>query len=73
MVRVIEGELLDRNAGASSYDAARRWLLENATHGGADTAEQYTRRAHLLIGAYLDTANLNGPQGAVRAGLDLYA
>jgi hypothetical protein len=74
MVRVIEGELLDKDSGPAGYDVARRWLLNNtARPSAADDADLYTRRAHLAIGTYLDTAIMSGPRGATRAGLDLYA
>lgn len=74
MVRVIEGELLDKNAGAAVYDVARRWLLNNTTRQGApDSPDLYPRRAQMAIGSYLDNAVMSGPRGAARASLDLYA
>jgi hypothetical protein len=74
MVRVIEGELLDKNAGAAAYDVAQRWLLNSATRQGApDASDLTTHRAQMAIGSYLDTAFMSGPRGAARASLDLYA
>lgn len=74
MVRVIEGELLDKNSGAAAYDVARRWLLNNTIREGTpDDTDLYTRRAHVAIGTYIETAFMSGPRGEARAGLDLYA
>jgi len=74
MVRVIEGELLGRNSGAAAYDVARRWLVASAAaQREPEGTDLYIRRAHVAIGSYLDTAIMNGPRGAVQAGLDLYA
>jgi hypothetical protein len=74
MVRVVEGELLDKRAGAAGYDVARRWLLNNAARGDTTPdADLYARRAHLAIGSYLDTALDRRDRNDSRAGLDLYA
>jgi hypothetical protein len=74
MVRVIEGELLDKSSGAASHNVGQRWLLNNAAAQlNPDDTNLYTRRAHAAIGNYLDTAILSGPRGAASAGLDLYA
>ena len=74
MVRVVEGELLDKRVGAAGYDVARRWLLNNAAHGDATPdADLYARRAHLAIVSYLDTARDRRGYHDIRSGLDLYA
>jgi len=74
MIRVIEGELLDKNTGADAYHVARRWrptctAVQREPH---DTG-LYIRRAHAAIGSYLDTAVISAPRGVAHVGLDLYA
>jgi hypothetical protein len=74
MVRVVEGELLDKRAAAAAYDVARRWLLNNAVHDDTTVdADLYARRAHVAIGSYLDTARDRRERRDIRSGLDLYA
>ena len=74
MVRVIEGELLDKNSAAVAFDSARRWVLNSATRQSAtDDPDVSGRRSLLAIGAYRDTAFMSWPRSEAGAGLDLYA